>query len=230
MNFVCRHSYLQFKSFHFNICALMRIIRYQNRRIMSAKIDWKDSFVQLIIVTLGILIAFALNSWNETRKEKKLSQLYLDGLKEELLLNKKELEAKLEYHTNILKGLDEDPLKVRMQLRPPNLTNSAWKLSENDVFKQNVDKTLYKNLVEAYQIHGILDHHSSIASENMTQLNLKTPLYLLSRGDAELTEEDSKDFATLVGKGWIPVFQDWVGYEYAYIAKIDSCLQLMDNK
>ena len=58
---------------------------------MKGKIDWANHILQLIIVTLGILLAFTLNSWNETRKEKNLTRIYMLGLKEEILENKSEL-------------------------------------------------------------------------------------------------------------------------------------------
>ena len=44
------------------------------------KINWKDHLVNLIVVILGITIAFWLNNWAESSKAKKQERVYLESL------------------------------------------------------------------------------------------------------------------------------------------------------
>ena len=44
------------------------------------KVNWRYAIGELIIVTLGISIAFALNSWAESNKQEKKTKVYLQGI------------------------------------------------------------------------------------------------------------------------------------------------------
>ena len=92
----------------------------------AAKINWRDHFMEFVIVTLGIIIAFALNNWNENRNEKKLVRLYLEGIKEELVANKAELDRVYPYHLELLKTLKETPGKANLVLSHLDLLNLVY--------------------------------------------------------------------------------------------------------
>ncbi|MEK6476907.1 DUF6090 family protein [Catalinimonas sp. 4WD22] len=47
-------------------------------------VQWSDKFVDLIVVILGISIAFTLNNWNNNRQESKLRKKYLSYLYNDL--------------------------------------------------------------------------------------------------------------------------------------------------
>ncbi len=44
------------------------------------KFSWRYALGELLLITLGIYLAFAVNNWGETRKERKLEQFYLSNL------------------------------------------------------------------------------------------------------------------------------------------------------
>lgn len=50
----------------------------------NRKFSWGYAFGELILITLGIYLAFLLGSWNESRKERKLEQFYLGNLAAEV--------------------------------------------------------------------------------------------------------------------------------------------------
>jgi len=70
------------------------------------RIDWTSKFVDLLIVIVGISIAFKLNTWNENNKTKKEIADYLLNFKEESLTNKATLSNALEYSESVKEGLD----------------------------------------------------------------------------------------------------------------------------
>lgn len=47
------------------------------------KINWKYAAGEIIIVIIGISIAFTLNSWAAGRKDKVLAKQYLENLKQD---------------------------------------------------------------------------------------------------------------------------------------------------
>ena len=47
-------------------------------------INWRYAIGELLIVTIGISLAFSLNSWNEYRKENERARVYLINLREDL--------------------------------------------------------------------------------------------------------------------------------------------------
>ncbi|MEM6841472.1 MAG: DUF6090 family protein [Bacteroidota bacterium] len=53
------------------------------RRFLSS-IQWSDKLIDILVVVLGITIAFGLNNWRENRQNAKLEQRYLKNLKEDL--------------------------------------------------------------------------------------------------------------------------------------------------
>ena len=57
--------------------------------------NWKENLRELIIVVLGILIAFALNSWAQSRKTSKMEQQYLTSLHDDLVADSLELYRRL---------------------------------------------------------------------------------------------------------------------------------------
>ncbi|MEO0895924.1 MAG: DUF6090 family protein [Bacteroidota bacterium] len=48
------------------------------------KINWKYALGEIIIVIIGISLAFLLNNWGESLKERKVKQLYLESLKSDI--------------------------------------------------------------------------------------------------------------------------------------------------
>jgi len=74
------------------------------------KIDWTSKLVDLLIVIVGISIAFKLNTWNESKKASNEMIEYLASFHEENTYNKNTLTSALEYSLSI--KTDIDSLKV----------------------------------------------------------------------------------------------------------------------
>lgn len=57
--------------------------------------------MEILVITIGILGAFALNSWNDERKDRIQEQIILRQLKEEFRANLEQLENKIEMRKNM---------------------------------------------------------------------------------------------------------------------------------
>lgn len=70
------------------------------------KINWKSKIIDLLIVIVGISVAFKLNTWNENNKANREISEYLLNFQEESTQNKATLSSALEYSVSIKKNLD----------------------------------------------------------------------------------------------------------------------------
>ncbi len=66
------------------------------------KINWKSKFVELLIVIIGISIAFKLNTWNESIASNKEARDYIVSFNEETELNKTKLRGAIR-HSDLTK-------------------------------------------------------------------------------------------------------------------------------
>ncbi len=70
------------------------------------KINWRDHLVNLVVVILGITIAFWVNSWGESRKMGKLENQYLEGIIKDIEGDIVELEAIIKYNEDQISSLE----------------------------------------------------------------------------------------------------------------------------
>ena len=81
------------------------------------KINWKYTFGEIIIVIIGISIAFGLNNWASAQKGKSLAKQYLENLKldieadaEALLLNIDKIMTSMENNRFITSSLNMEQI------------------------------------------------------------------------------------------------------------------------
>lgn len=70
-------------------------------------IDIKTHFIELLVVIIGISIAFALEGWSSNRKERRLETNYLNSLKADLEKDKEDLQVLIDSTSVILKYVGE---------------------------------------------------------------------------------------------------------------------------
>ncbi|MCE7990564.1 MAG: hypothetical protein HEP71_01235 [Roseivirga sp.] len=71
------------------------------------KIQWRTHFIELLVVIIGISIAFALEGWSERRKNRELEINYLQSLKTDLLQDKTDMQVVLDSSDVILRYINE---------------------------------------------------------------------------------------------------------------------------
>lgn len=67
---------------------------------------FKYAIGEILLVVVGILIAFQVNSWNENRKSKAKEQLYLTSFQNDLVKNAAELQRVIDKTNRVMKMAD----------------------------------------------------------------------------------------------------------------------------
>ncbi|MEO1516499.1 MAG: DUF6090 family protein [Bacteroidota bacterium] len=73
---------------------------------MLQKINWRYAIGEIIIVIIGITIAFALNNWAMGAKERKMRLIYLDGLITDLEAEQSHLEENIATFEANIQGIN----------------------------------------------------------------------------------------------------------------------------
>ncbi len=192
---------------------------------MQKKIDWTNKGIEFITVVFGILLAFWLNNYAQQQKEKKQAQQYLQSIVEEIKSNKVELDQKLPYHKGLLRDLQENPLEARIALKASRVTDFAWQLSNNGIFKEHVDFATYRNLAKVYSMQEQMELNNISTSETMTNLNALTPLYIASGGQEAIDIARDTIFQLEMRRSWVPILQDMVFYEAELLEAYNATLK-----
>lgn len=182
---------------------------------------------EFFMLTTSVLLAFLLSSWNETRKEKHLAELYLEGIFEEINSNKNQLDTILPYHKSLIESLNTDAANTKLNLKIPKISNEAWNLSENEIFKKHVDRDLYKRIANAYNEHEILMNHCRYAGHQMSTLNIFSTYLEIPVVLSDPTKEQKNSFKTASKRGWLYVMYDWVNYEEDYL---NSLIDIQESR
>ncbi len=95
--------------------------------------------LEIIVITIGILGAFALNNWNETRKQLKEEESFLINLQKDLLLDSAQFVYYLEEYERI-EGLHIQLYRIGILKEVLDSINETTLIRRKLYFKQLIDK------------------------------------------------------------------------------------------
>lgn len=72
------------------------------RIVQTLKQKWPEYLLEVIVIVLGVLGAFSLNNWNESRKDRKREVAILQQLKTEFRSNLNQLDERIEIRMKML--------------------------------------------------------------------------------------------------------------------------------
>ena len=117
----------------------------------TKKIDWLNHFLEFIVVVIGILLAFQLNTCREAKKEDNLVESHVKNVVEETQFNKQQIEGSLETSKTLLQKLDT---LINLTAQKELDRNSAHVLSMElmSLDYMYLKKNAYNSLVETGDI------------------------------------------------------------------------------
>jgi hypothetical protein len=72
----------------------------------TLKNKWAEYLLEIIVITIGILVAYTLNNWNEKRKDSVKSHEVLLEIKENIQFNTSQFNAEIMEEKNVVKSVD----------------------------------------------------------------------------------------------------------------------------
>ncbi len=147
----------------------MKVISFIKKVIgFGSGIEWKSKIIDLLIVIIGITLAFRLNSWSESKKQDDLLQNYLTSFALENQSNIKSLVSVIDY-AQLQSGKVDTLQKImrkgsyldsRLQRLSPSLLNMVTygpsvitmeNIKESGDFELIKDYKLRKKIITAYE-------------------------------------------------------------------------------
>ena len=93
----------------------------------TKKIDWLNHFLEFIVVVVGILLAFQLNTCREAKKETSLVMGHVTNIVEETEFNRKQLETGKNNSERLLQKLDTlIKITAKPELDQAQRIHSLW--------------------------------------------------------------------------------------------------------
>ena len=86
---------------------------------------WREYLIEMIVIIVGILLAIALNNWNEERKNRQKEKVLIQQIHKEFLLNKKQMQHILEKNQEMLDKCDGIIQMFPISLDQPTLDSVA---------------------------------------------------------------------------------------------------------
>ena len=177
--------------------------------------DWFAVFVELLVVIVGILLALQVGQWAQGREERRLERVYLQRLKEDLTIERSEMDA-AEHFANarieaarLLGRLTEEPsLAAEQPARMPWAVETAsWRsfpkinayvyheLQSTGRFALIRSEKLRRKLAEHY---AAFEHDARVGEDLSAQKRFDAATAgLLSIDELEAVERATGDFHQL---------------------------------
>ena len=198
------------------------------------RFSWRYAFGELILITLGIYLAFAVNNWSETRKERKLEQFYLTKLLADVDRSVSLLEWHIELAEShkagaaVLDGLlaqgrrvDQDSLK-----RYLNAFNVNPRFQIADFSYQSLLQSGDYRIIRSDSLRNALDHFylelmpGVVTTENWFRERLDDKFYPIKESVYLVRSQTFQDINRLFD----PIFRDNIYVLPAYIQQEEQQL------
>ena len=89
---------------------------------------FKYAIGEIVLVVIGILIALQINNWNEDKKRKTLAHQYVNGLVRDLKQDTMSIKSNIQFHKELIKGLDTLIALKKDNLKDPVVVSSFYLL------------------------------------------------------------------------------------------------------
>lgn len=120
------------------------------------KIDWLNHSLEFLVVVVGILIAFQLNTCSEERKEAQIVQRHTNNIIAETKFNRNNIERTLRESESLKASIDSLLLEItksqnvekmnRLSLEALQLNNAYYKQNAYNAMVETGDMRLYENV------------------------------------------------------------------------------------
>lgn len=136
----------------------------------TTKIDWLNHAIEFVVVVIGILLAFQLNTCRDVKKEDKIVQQHINNVLEETQFNKDRISESINYSQQLLDAADtllaalqkgEDLQKINglsfriLKFSPIYIKENSYNnLKESGDIRFIKDFKLKENIISLYEYYN----------------------------------------------------------------------------
>jgi hypothetical protein len=143
----------------------------------KSRIEWKNHFIELIVVFIGITLAFMLNSWREESKSHKLESQYISSFYDEIVYDGARLDTIINANNNKINKFSS----VINQLKTGDLSLDtclvvAGEMAQINLFipKTNTYETIKNsgnfNIINDYELRSkLIEYYESFEGKKLTE-------------------------------------------------------------
>ena len=195
-------------------------------------LNWRAHFIELITVVLGVVIAFSLSNWNESRKSARDAYEKVEKIISELESNAAIIDSSLEYHKQLLDSLMLHPQNATLVIKPASVESYSWELARNTDLEIILPYDLLKELTEVYSTQEILSAHNTTAGNLIALISVSSTTITELMASSGTRFSENENYTGFWKSGWVPIFQDMVSYEQklsdSYHELISKLRELVD--
>ncbi len=164
------------------------------------KINWKNHLIEVLVVIIGVSIAFALNNWKEQGDQEEQERIYLESLRSDIESDIEQLDSLMSNckrisasHARLLYFLKNEPASPDSLFTHTIMLFALPDFQANvvtyDALKSSGDLRLInsfglkKAIFETYQRYGTIEQLEQILLDNMHQVSAP---YLLDHFDYDV--------------------------------------------
>lgn len=166
-----------------------------------AKINWRYAFGEILIVIIGITIAFSLNNWAENSKEKSQREQYLVNLKNDIETDRQRLEEivaalerKIETSGRVLSTLGTEAQNSQDFVGDVFSIANVESFSAKDITYRTLINSGDLKLIDDFELKAAIETHYSNYTIMMKDFERQENIHKEYLGDYFINHTNFDDF------------------------------------
>lgn len=150
-----------------------------NRKKLKA-IPWPQLMVESLLVILSVVLALALNNWNQNRIEENIAEQALQNIINEIEANQEEVKKAYNYNRSLIKEMETDPNRG-VSLHPANIRDFAWETAQVSGAVSSLEFPVISIVAEIHELQEEYKNQIMISTELIYQANMRGVDYFAGR-------------------------------------------------
>lgn len=148
----------------------------------NRKIPWTQLLVEAVLVISSVLLALALNNWNQNRIEENRAEQALQNIVNEIEYNAEVVKKAIDYNSSLIREMEEDPNRG-VTLKPANIRDFAWETAQASGAVSNLEFPVISIAAEIHELQEGYKQQISISTELIYEANMRGRDYFADRDE-----------------------------------------------
>lgn len=143
-------------------------------------IPWEQLLVESVLVILSVVLALALNNWNQNRIEENRADQAQQNIINEIKTNREEVQQAYDYNRSMIEKIEANPNRG-VSLRPANIRDFAWETAQASGAVGNLEFSVISIVAEIHELQEDYKNQIMISTEIIYEANMRGADYFAGR-------------------------------------------------